>query len=87
MLYDSIYAIQSGPVLGHIKRGKYVSSHIHLDVMYLMEIDDKLPLAYKEDESKGVKWVPFENASDETICQYARPVHKKLIKKLESGNY
>ena len=82
VLNEEIYSIQSAPVKGHIKRGKYVSAHLHLDVVYLMEADDKIPLVYRDDESKGVKWVSFEEATDETMCDFIRPIHKKLIKKL-----
>ena len=82
VLNEEIYSIQSAPVKGHIKKGKYVSAHLHLDVVYLMEADDKIPLVYRDDESKGVKWVSFEEAMDETMCDFIRPIHKKLIKKL-----
>ena len=84
ILDENIYSIQSAPVKGHIKHGKYVSSHLHLDVLYIMEADDKIPLVYREDESKGVKWIPFEEADNDTMCDFIRPVHKKLIKKLGS---
>lgn len=82
VLNEEIYSIQSAPVKGHIKKGKYVSAHLHLDVVYLMEADDKIPLVYRDDESKGVKWVSFGEATDETMCDFIRPIHKKLIKKL-----
>ena len=87
VLDDNIYAIQVAPVKGHVKRGKYVSAHIHLDTIYLMEADDTIPLVYREDESKGVKWIPFEEATDETMCDFIRPIHEKIIKKLKEGNY
>ena len=84
VLDENIFAINSNPVIGHVKRGKYVSSHIHFDCVYIMEADDKIPLVYREDESKGVKWVDFEDAYDESFCDFIRPVHKKLIKKLNN---
>ena len=84
VLDKNIFAINSNPVIGHVKRGKYVSSHIHFDCVYIMEADDKIPLVYREDESKGVKWVDFEDAYDESFCDFIRPVHKKLIKKLNN---
>lgn len=84
VLDEKIYSIQSAPVKGHIKHGKYVSAHLHLDVIYLMEADDKIPLIYKEDESKGVKWVSFDEAFNDTMCDFIRPIHKKLIEKLRS---
>ena len=83
VLDNNIYSIQSAPVKGHVKRGKYVSAHLHLDVLYVMEADDTIPLVYREDESKGVKWVPFE----ESMCDFIRPIHKKLIKKLSDKKY
>ena len=82
VLDKNIFSIQSLPVKGHIKNDKYVSAHIHLDVLYIMEADDKIPLVYREDESKGVKWISFEEAVNETMCDFIRPIHKKLIKKL-----
>lgn len=84
ILDENIYAIQSAPVKGHIKSGKYVSSHIHFDVLYLMEADDRIPLKYEENESKGVKWISFEEADDKTMCDFIRPIHKKIIEKLKS---
>ena len=87
VLDNNIYAIQTAPVKGHIKRGKYVSAHIHLDVVYIMEADDTIPLVYREDESKGVKWIPFSDADDESMCDFIRPIHKKLVKKLSDKNY
>ena len=87
VLDNNIYSIQSAPVKGHVKRGKYVSAHLHLDVLYVMEADDTIPLVYREDESKGVKWIPFEEASDESMCDFIRPIHKKLIKKLSDKKY
>ena len=84
VLDNNIFALNSNPVIGHVKRGKYVSAHIHFDCVYIMEADDKLPLVYRDDESKGVKWVDFKDAYDETFCEFIRPVHKKLIKKLNN---
>ena len=84
VLDNNIFGIVSAPVLGHIKHGKFVSGHIHFDCIYLMEADDTLPLKYRMDESKGVKWVDFKDAYDESFCDFVRPVHKRLIKKLNS---
>ena len=82
VLDENIFSIQSLPVKGHVKRGKYVSAHTHFDLVYLMEADDSIPLIYREDESKGVKWITFEEAYDESMCDFIRPIHKKLVKKL-----
>lgn len=84
ILDESIFAISASPIIGHIKRGKYVSAHTHLDVVYLLEAEDKEALAFRKEESKGVKWSPFEEAIGDNIVDFIRPVHKRLIKKITS---
>ena len=83
VLDDSIFSIQSAPVKGHIKKGKYVSAHLHLDVVYILEADDNQILTFREDESKGVKWITFEEADKSDIVPFIIPIHKKLIEKLK----
>ncbi len=78
----NIFSIQALPTKGHVKRGKYVSAHTHLDFVYFLEADDTKELKYREEESKGVKWIPLEQATDDTMVDFIRPIHKKLIKKM-----
>lgn len=84
VLDNSIFAISASPIIGHVKRGKYVPSHTHLDVVYLLEADDKEPLVFRKEESKGVKWITLEEATGDNIVDFIRPVHQRLIKKLNS---
>ena len=81
-LDNSIYAISASPIAGHMKRGKYVPAHTHLDVVYLLEANEEEPLTFREDESQGVKWITFEEAIGDNIVDFIRPVHKRLIDKI-----
>lgn len=82
-LSNEPFLISSNPVKGHIKRGKFVSSHLHFDVLYLVEADDTIPLSYREEESKGIKWIPLEEADDESMCDFIRINNQRIIKKLK----
>lgn len=86
VLDNSIFAISASPIVGHVKRGKYVPAHTHLDVIYLLEADDNEKLTFREDESKGVKWIDFEEAVGDNVVDFIRPVHERLIKKLRTIN-
>lgn len=86
ILDNSIFALSASPIIGHIKKDQYVPAHTHLDVIYLLEADDELPLTFKEDESKGVKWITFEEAIGNNIVDFIRSVHKRLIKKIKAYN-
>ncbi len=86
ILDKSIFAISASPIIGHMKKEKYVPAHTHLDVVYLLEADDKQPLVFREDESKGVKWITLEEVVGDNIVDFIKPVHKRLIEKLKSNS-
>lgn len=82
-LVDGIFSIEILTVNGHVKRGKYVSSHVHLNVTYLFEADDTIPLRIKEDENSGVKWVDIDKAVELSTEDNMKVVYKKIIDKLK----
>lgn len=43
---------------GHMKRGVYVPSHLHLNLTYLLQADETQKLSVKPDENSGVAWIP-----------------------------
>lgn len=61
LIKDNIASIEILPVNPHIKRGKFVSGHLHLNVSYLFEADEKDELRIKEDENQDVKWIDIKD--------------------------
>ena len=57
LLDNNIFSLDVIPVKGHIKRGKYISAHMHLNVTYLFEASENDELAIKEDENSDVQWL------------------------------
>lgn len=82
-LKQDIFSLEALTVDGHVKRGKYVSSHIHLNLTYLLEVDEKEILHKKEDENSGVKWVPIEKVNEVSTEDWIKSnIYAKLNKKL-----
>lgn len=52
----NIFSLETIVVEGHEKKGKYVPSHLHLNITYLLEADDKQSLHIKQDENSAVAW-------------------------------
>ena len=46
---EDIYSVEILTVDGHEKRGQYISSHLHLNITYLIEADDRDPTFIKPD--------------------------------------
>ena len=81
---NSIYSLEIITVNGHKKRGKYVASHTHLNVTYLLEADENEKIHIKEDENSGVKWVPIDKVLEATSEPWVRDrVYAKIIDKMK----
>lgn len=70
----------------HIKREKFVSSHVHLDCCFLLEADENEELKIKEDENSGVCWVDINEAENLTKEEKMKPIYRKLNEKLRELN-
>ena len=82
---EGIYSLEVVTVDGHEKRGQYVSSHLHLNVTYLLEADDREPLRICEDENKGVAWFGLDEAlAASTEPWFVKRIYTKLNDKLKS---
>lgn len=82
---EELYSVEMLTVDGHVKRGKYVNSHIHLNATYLLEADERDELFVKEDENSGVKWIAIDEvqAACSKEWDWAR-VYQKLNQKLRT---
>jgi len=82
-----IFSLDIIPVQGHMKKGKYVSPHLHISAAYLLEADENEPLTVKHDENSDVKWIPIQDmvaASDEP---HMRKIYSKIISKIKGYKY
>ena len=88
VLKDDIFSLEIVCVHGHIKKGKYVSSHVHLNLTYLLEVDESECLKIKEDENSGVKWINIEDvqkfSNEEWVIEN---VYNKLNEKLKNISF
>lgn len=81
---SDIFTLDILPVLGHIKRGKYVSAHLHLSIAYLVEADESELLIVKEDENSDVKWIPINEVNASTNEPHMQKIYEKLISKIKA---
>ncbi len=68
-------------VWSHRKRGNHVSGHVHLNLSYLFEADEKQDIHMKEDENSGVAWIPIDRWKEYVAEPYMIPVYEKLIQR------
>ena len=67
------------PVWAHRKHGQMVASHLHLNISYLFEADDTLPLRIAEDENSAVGWIPIAQLEEYVREKDMMPIYQKLL--------
>ena len=77
-----IYSIEIVPVNFHIRRGRFVSSHLHMNVTYLLTADDAQEIRCKPDENSAVAWLPLAQAADNKDEPVMKLIYEKLNRKL-----
>ena len=82
LLSGDIFSLESLTVNGHVRRGLYVPSHLHLNVTYLAEAKEQEALIVNADENQAVKWWSFVDAlrvpNEPWMITH---VYKKLVEK------
>lgn len=67
------------PVYGHMKRGKYVSAHLHLNTSYVLIASEDETLVLNEDETSGVGWVEVDRLHEYSNEPYFIDVYMKIV--------
>ena len=82
LVSEEILSLETLTVGGHMKRGQYVPSHLHFNLTFLAEADEREALVVNEDENQAVKWWTFEEALQVSSEPWmVERVYKKLIEK------
>jgi len=82
-LSSGIAALDILPVFSHMKREKFVNTHLHLSCAYLLIADEGETLQYNPNENSGARWIPLKEVSTHCSETHMLPVYQKLIKKAE----
>ena len=79
---EEIYSLEILTVDGHRKKGQYVPGHLHLNITFLAEADEKEELIVNKDENQAVKWWTFKEALEiSKEPWFVENIYKKLIEK------
>jgi len=78
-LTKSMMSVDILPVWHHIKNGKIVNSHLHLNVAYLLITSESETLTIKEDENSAVGWIEVSQLENYCTEPSLIPIYHKLI--------
>lgn len=82
--HNDIIGIDIIYVSNHLKNGKYVPDHTHMNVTYLLVADETENLVIKHDENSGVKWFSLEEALEVIDEPRMVPIYTKYFNYIRS---
>ncbi|HWK23012.1 MAG TPA: NUDIX hydrolase [Ureibacillus sp.] len=82
---EEIYSIEILGVPAHVKKGKHVATHVHLNVTYLVEANENDLTRVKLDENSDIGWFELDKAVEASTEPEMKVVYRKLNDKL--GNF
>lgn len=86
-LTTEMLSIDIIPVYGHMKNGKYVSSHLHLNTAYVLIADENENLTINTEETSDVTWVAVDRLDEFSNEPYLIDIYLKLIHKAKCHQY
>lgn len=75
------------PVWAHRRRGETVGSHLHLNLSYLFEADETLPVRPAQQENSDVRWLDICNLRQSVTEPPMLPVYEKILKRCEQSSF
>lgn len=75
------------PVWAHVRRGEHVGSHLHLNLSYLFEADDALPIRPAQLENSAVAWLPVDRLEERVTEPDMLPVYRRLLARSEQSPF
>ena len=83
-LSSEIASIDIFSVSGHVKRGNFINSHLHLSVAYIFIANEKdLPIV-KPDENSAVEWLSVEKINENLFASRDVYLYTKLLQQAKS---
>lgn len=76
---ENIISLEIIPVFGHMKRGNYVSAHLHFNVTFALQAREDAALIVRPDENSAVAWVPVDQIATIVNEPFMIPIYEKII--------
>lgn len=80
---EDIFMIDIVNVNRHMKHGKFIPDHLHLNATFLLIADESNELIIKEDENSGVRWFNINEVLDYVSEDKMKVVYQKALDEIK----
>lgn len=83
-MMDAPFSLEVLSVPSHVRRGLYVSPHLHLNLTYLLTADSQAPIDCRPEENSAVKWFSLDEAVLASTERPMQAIYRKLNDRLHA---
>lgn len=84
---ETIFSLEVLEVAAHLKKGKVVPAHLHLNVTYLLRAEEEAEITHKPDENSAVAWMTPVEAVERSTEPPMQDIYRKLNEKVHKMYY
>ena len=81
---NEIISLDVIQVENHIKNGKFVGDHLHLNATYLLVASEDEKLVVKQDENSGVRWFSINEVMNYVTEERIKSVYNKIFGRIKT---
>ncbi len=85
-LVRRIFSVDILPVHGHMKKGEWVGTHLHLSVAYILIASESETLIVNEAENSAVSWMTLDQFTKDDFEIHDVYLYNKLIQRAKQIN-
>lgn len=79
---EDVISIDTIYVENHIKKGMYVSDHLHLNVTYGLLADEHEPFLHNDSEHQALGWFDVDTFLDHVKEPRMKPIYQKIVARM-----
>lgn len=84
-LSEDFISLEVLNVLSHMKKGEFISSHLHLNVTYAFECNMDVELTVAEEENSQVGWIAVDELAEKCDEPFMMPIYEKIIQQIKAN--
>lgn len=81
-LNDKMISLEILPVMTHLKKGKIVPNHLHLNVTYVFVASEEDTLKIKEDENSALAWLEINDLDKYVSEKDMIKIYQKILNRI-----
>ncbi|MBN1783440.1 MAG: NUDIX domain-containing protein [Alphaproteobacteria bacterium] len=85
-VFETPFDLNIVVVAPHIKHGKFIPDHIHINPVFLFEANENASIQHLPEENSGIEWIPVNDILNRVSEEHLKPTYQRIMDKVKKLN-